>query len=138
MTRGRNRDFGFSRTCLSRRDRRVSMAGRRFRSCGSPFNGWIPQAVDPVEDAGEHHARQCRLGQLEDGIAGVAHKPGTGLDQPLTQRGQRPGVDPLRRRQRAQEVGEVAGKGMEVQPGLGSQRNAYKTSASTSARACPP
>ena len=76
----------------------------------------VPQVFDAVEDSGEHGARQRCFGQLEDGIAGVAHQPGAGLHQPLAQRCQRPGVDAVRGRQRAQEVRQIVGERVEMQP----------------------
>ena len=88
----------------------------RFQSCASSLGRRPAQAVDQRDDASEDCAGQRRLGQLEDGVSGVPHKLGAGLDQPLAQRGQRPRVDGRWRRQRAQEVGEVVGQRVQLEP----------------------
>ena len=46
----------------------------------------------------------------------MLHQPSAGFDQPLAQRGQRPALDLVRRRQRAQEAGEVVGQGVQLEP----------------------
>lgn len=76
------------------------------RSCVGSLGWWIAQAADGVQDAREHRVRQRRLGQLEDSVPVVAHEPGNGLNQTLAQRGQRPSVDSVRRRQRTQKIGQ--------------------------------
>ena len=49
---------------------------------------------------------------LEDNIAAVAHHLRADLDQLVLQTRQRPVLDRLRRRQRAQEIAEVVGERM--------------------------
>ena len=56
------------------------------------------------------------LGHLEDNIAAVAHHLRADLDQLVLQGRQRPVLDRLGRRQRPQEVGEVASKRMKLKP----------------------
>ena len=68
-------------------------------------------AVDESKEAREDRPGQRRLGHVEDGIAGMPHHPGAGLDRPLAERGRRPALDPLRCCRRTQGVGEVAGQG---------------------------
>jgi hypothetical protein len=87
---------------------------------------WRPaQTGDQTEDAVEDLARQGGLRELEDGVAGVPHQPRAGLDQPLAQTGQRPGLDGRRRRQRAQEVRQVVGQCAELEPhGVGREAHA--------------
>ena len=75
-----------------------------------------PESIDPAQDLGEQRPRHRHLGQLEDEVAAVAHDPGADLDQLLAQRGQRPMLDPLRQGQRAQEVGEVVGERVKLEP----------------------
>ena len=48
----------------------------------------------------------------DDGGAGMRHQPCAGLDQPLSQRGQRPDLDLRGRCQRAQKGGQVVGQRM--------------------------
>jgi hypothetical protein len=52
------------------------------------------------------------LGHLEGDVAAVADDLGADLDQLLLQACQRPFLDGLRRRQRAQEVAEIVGECM--------------------------
>jgi 2-phospho-L-lactate transferase/gluconeogenesis factor (CofD/UPF0052 family) len=56
------------------------------------------------------------LGHLEDNIAAVAHHLRADLDQLVLQTRQRPVLDRLRRRQRAQEIAEVVGERMKLEP----------------------
>jgi hypothetical protein len=49
-------------------------------------------------------------------FAAVAHDPGAELDQLLAQRRQRPMLDLFRQGQRAHEVGQVVGQGVELEP----------------------
>jgi hypothetical protein len=77
--------------------------------------GWRPaQVVDQAKYAGKDGSRQCRFGELEDGVAGMAHQPGVGIDQSLLQRSQRPGLDGCGRRQRSEQIGEILGEGMQL------------------------
>ena len=98
------------------RSQNVGKVWERFRSCASCLGGRPTQAIDPGKDAGEDPARQRCLGELEYGIAGVAHQPGAGLDQPFAQRGQRPCLDLVGRRQRTQEFGKVIGQRVKLEP----------------------
>ena len=58
----------------------------------------------------------ARLRELEDGVASVAHQPCPGLDQSLAQGCQRQRLDCRWRSQRAQEIGEVVGQGVQLEP----------------------
>ena len=60
----------------------------------------------------EHLPRDGDLGHLEDNIAAVAHHLRADLDQLFLQTRQRPVLDRLGRRQRAQEIAEVVGERM--------------------------
>ena len=73
-------------------------------------NGRSSQAVDPAQDRGEQCARHRHLGELEHHIAAVAHDPGADFTSFSRKRGQRPLLDLLRQRQRAEEIGEVVGR----------------------------
>ncbi len=64
---------------------------------------------------GEHLPRQCGLSHLEDGVAAMAHQPRAGLDQTFAQRGQRPSLNGLGRRQRAQKVRQIVGQRMKLE-----------------------
>src|SRR5262249_57049774 len=65
------------------------------------------------------------LGHLEDNIAAVAHYLRADLDQLVLQGRQRPVLDRLRRRQRAQEIAEVVGECMKLEPHrVGGERSA--------------
>jgi len=65
------------------------------------------------------------LGHLEDNIAAVAHHLRADLDQLVLQTRQQPVLDRLRRRQRAQEIAEVAGERMKLKPRrIGCERSA--------------
>ena len=56
------------------------------------------------------------LGHLDGDIAAVAHHLRADLDQFLLQARQRPVFDRLGRRQRAQEIAEIAGERMKLKP----------------------
>jgi hypothetical protein len=55
------------------------------------------------------------LGDLEGDTAAMADDLGADLDQFLLQARQRPVLDRLRRRQRAQEIAEIVGERMKLQ-----------------------
>ena len=55
------------------------------------------------------------LGDLEGDTAAMADDLGADLDQLLLQARQRPVLDRLRRRQRAQEIAEILGERMTLQ-----------------------
>ena len=58
----------------------------------------------------------------------MAHHFGTDLDQLLLEGGQRPILDRLRRRQRAQEIAEVVGERMKLEPyRVGGERSARQS-----------
>jgi hypothetical protein len=82
-------------------------------------------------------ARGTATSELEDDVAAMAHDPGADLDQLLAQRGQRSMPDPLRQGQRAQEVGEVVGQRVQLEPHAVCRRRHGKTAASSGARSCP-
>src|SRR5262249_32810922 len=65
---------------------------------------------------------------LEDNIAAVAHHLRADLDQLVLQGSQRPVLDRLRRRQRAQEIAEVVGERMKLEPHrIGGERSARQS-----------
>jgi hypothetical protein len=82
---------------------------RRWRWLRSQFR-------DQSQNLGEHVPRHGDLGHLESDIAAVAHELRADLDQLRPQADQRPVLDRLRRRQRAQEVAEIVGEGMKLKP----------------------
>ena len=67
-------------------------------------------------DVGKQISWDGDLGHLEDDIAAVANDLRADLDQLLLQARQRPILDRLRRRQRAQKIAEVVGKRMKLEP----------------------
>jgi hypothetical protein len=69
-----------------------------------------------MQNLGKQGARHCHLGQLEHHVAAMAHDPGADLDQLLTQGRERPMLDLLGQSQCAQEVGEVVGEGVKLEP----------------------
>jgi hypothetical protein len=76
----------------------------------------------------EHLPCDGDLGHLEDGIAAVAHHLRADLDQLVLQTRQRPALDRLRRRQRAQEIAEVVGERMKLEPHrIGGERSARQS-----------
>ena len=69
---------------------------------------WLrPQFRDEPQNLLEHLPCDGDLGHLEDDVAAVAHHLRADLDQIVLQGRQRPVLDRLRRRQRAQEIAEV-------------------------------
>jgi hypothetical protein len=65
------------------------------------------------------------LRHLEGDIAAVAHHLRADLDQLLLQARQRPALDRLGRRQRAQEIAEIVGERMKLKPDrIGGERPA--------------
>lgn len=103
------------RTHISRRRRR-----RRYSSGLVPWRPRRrqrpPQAGYQAEHSGEDVARQRRLGKLAHAEAGITHHPLTGVDQPLAKRAQRPCLETLGRRQRTQQVCQVGGQRVELEP----------------------
>src|SRR5262250_3445982 len=87
---------------------------------------WLrPQFRDETQNLLEHLPCDGDLGHLEDDIAAVAHHLRADLDQLVLQTRQRPVLDRLRRRQRAQEIAEVVGEGMKLEPHrVGGERSA--------------
>src|SRR5262249_26575236 len=78
---------------------------------------WLrPQLRDEPQYLLEHWPWDGDLGHLEDNIAAVAHDFRADLDQLVLQTRQRPVLDRLRRRQRAQEIAEVVGERMKLEP----------------------
>ena len=97
---------------------------QRRRSCRRAI-GRRPQFGDQPQDLGEQHSRHGDLGHLEGDIAAVADDPRADLDQLLSQAGQRPVLDRLGRRQRAQEVAEIVGERVKLETdGIGRERPA--------------
>src|ERR1700731_2459766 len=68
------------------------------------------QFRDHSQDVGEEVFRNVDLGHLECNVATRADDLRADLDQLLLQAGQRPILDRLRRRQRAQEIAEIVGQ----------------------------
>ena len=85
-------------------------------SCSSRYRWRTTQTIDQDKDALEDSARQASIGHLEDGVARMFDQSSAGLDQAFPERGQRPGFDRLRRRDGAQEVGEIVSQGMKLEP----------------------
>src|SRR3977135_404343 len=78
---------------------------------------WLrPQFRDEPQNLLEHLPWDGDLGHLEGDIAAVADDLGADLDQLLLQACQRPFLNGLRRRQRAQEVAEIVGECMKLEP----------------------
>jgi hypothetical protein len=76
---------------------------------------WRTQPRVPVENATEQLARHRHLRHLEDQVAAVGDYFRADLDHLLSQRGQGPPLDLTGQGQRAQEVGEVVGKRVELE-----------------------
>ena len=66
-------------------------------------------------DLSEQRFGDSELCELECGGAAMSHDLGAGLDELLTKRRQRPVLDLLRQRQRAQEVAAIVGERMELE-----------------------
>jgi hypothetical protein len=76
----------------------------------------------------EHLPWDGDLGHLEGDIAAVAHHIRADLDQLVLEGGQRPITHRFRRRQRAQEIAEVVGEGMKLEPHrVGGKRSARQS-----------
>src|SRR5215813_13417537 len=90
---------------------------------------WLrPQFRDERQNPLEHLPCDGDLGHLEDNIAAVAHHLRADLDQLVLQGRQRPVLDRLRRRQRAQEIAEVVGERMKLEPHrVGGERSARQS-----------
>jgi hypothetical protein len=92
---------------------------RRIRcapcSCRERRWSW-PEPVDPAQDLREQRPRRRHLCELEHHVAAVTDDPGANLDQLLAQCRERPMLDPLRQGQCAQEVGEVVGQRVKLEP----------------------
>src|SRR5499427_9470057 len=90
---------------------------------------WLrPQFRDEPQNLLEHLPWDGDLGHLEDNIAAVAHYLRADLDQFFLQGRQRPVLDRLRRRQRAQEIAEVVGERMKLEPyRVGGKRSARQS-----------
>src|SRR4029450_11088998 len=84
----------------------------------SCWRGWWlrPQFRDEPQNLLEHLPWDGDLRHLEDDIAAVAADFRADLDQLFLQTRQRPVLDRLRRRQRAQEIAEVVGERMKLEP----------------------
>jgi len=93
---------------------------------------WIrrrPQFGDQPQDLGEQHSRNGDLGHLEGDIAAVADELGADLDQFLPEAGQRPLLDWLGCRQRAEEVAEIVSECVKLKPdrvGLSVRHNSIR------------
>src|SRR5262244_3950896 len=87
---------------------------------------WLrPQFRDEPQNLLEHLPCDGDLGHLEDDIAAVAHYLRADLDQLVLQACQGPILDRLGRRQRPQEIAEVVGERMKLEPHrVGGERSA--------------
>jgi hypothetical protein len=84
---------------------------------------WQPQFGDHAQDVGEESSRNGDIGHLEGDIAAVADDLRSDLDQLFLEARQRPILNRLGRRQRAQEVTEIVGKRMKLETdGVGGER----------------
>lgn len=72
------------------------------------------QLCDHPQNVYQQLPRNGDLRHLERDVTGVAHDPCADLDQLFLECRQRPILDRLRLRQRAQEVAEVVGEGMKL------------------------
>ncbi len=79
--------------------------------------GW-PQPVNQAQDLGEQRSWDGNLRHLESDVATVAHDIGPDLDELVAQGGERPMFHSLGQRQGAQEVAEITGERMELEPDL--------------------
>src|SRR5262249_27111948 len=87
-----------------------------------------PQFRDEPQNLFEHLPCDGDLGHLEENIPAVAHHLRADLDQLFLQTRQRPVLDRLRRRQRAQEIAEVVGERMKLEPyRVGGERSARQS-----------
>ena len=78
---------------------------------------WLrPQFRDEPQNLLEHLPWDGDLGHLEHDVAAVAHHLGADLDQLVLQTRQRPVLDRLRCRHRAQEIVEVVGERLKLEP----------------------
>src|SRR5262245_52013876 len=100
------------------------MHDHRTVLCWRPW--WLrPQFRNEPQNLLEHLSGDGDLGHLEHDVAAVAHHLRPDLDQLLRQACQRPVLDRLGRRQRAQEIAEVVGERMKLEPnGIGGERPA--------------
>jgi hypothetical protein len=135
LTRGRlvgedqiaNQDLPrLCRTCGPPLRRAVSFLGSQHRATW-PWS----QVVDHRQDAAEQVTRHRHLGHLEHRVAGVSDHLRADLHHLLAKRGQRPALDLIGQNQRAEEVGQVVGQRMKLEPDrVGLHRPARQ--------ACPP
>src|SRR5664279_6634716 len=75
-----------------------------------------PQFRDQPQNLLEHLPWDGDLGHLEDDIASVTHHLRADLDQLLLQARQRPVLDRLRCCERPQEIAEIVGERMKLEP----------------------
>jgi hypothetical protein len=73
-----------------------------------------PQFRNEPQDVVEENFRNGDLGHLESDITPVAHDFRADLDELLLEARQRPILDRLRRRQRAQEIAQIVGQRMQL------------------------
>ena len=81
-----------------------------------------PQFCDEAQNLLEHLLWDGNLGHLEGDVTAVAHDLRADFDQLLPQARQRPVLDRLWRRKRAQEIAEIVGQRMKLEPnGVGGE-----------------
>ncbi len=75
-----------------------------------------PQCVNQAQDLSEQSSGDSDLCELKGDITALSHDLRADLDELLPKRRQRPVFDLLRQRQGAQEVAEIIGERMELEP----------------------
>ncbi len=78
--------------------------------------GSRPQPVNQAQDLSEQSFGDGDLCELECDVAARSHDLGADLDELVVQRGHGPVLDLLRQRQRAQEVAEIVGERVKLEP----------------------
>jgi len=85
----------------------------------APASCWSRLRSEPVDAArnvSEQGARNGELRHLECDVTTMAHDLAADLDQLVPERSQRPLLDGVRQRRSAQEVAEIVGERMQLQP----------------------
>ncbi len=77
-----------------------------------------PQPVDQAQNLSEQSSGDSDFRELKGDITAMSHDLRADLDVLLPKRRQRPVFDLLRQRQGAQEVAEIIGERMELEPDL--------------------
>ena len=121
MARAGKLEMAFIKAHLPHGSRSTSSSGAAHAGADRA----APQFGDQPQDLCKQHPRHRNLGHLEGDIAAVADDLRADLDQLLLQAGQRPVLDRLGRRQGAQEVAEIVGERVKLEPdGVGREPSA--------------